>query len=190
MRNFLILILLPFNIYSQINTDLIPQQEFDKTQAQFLGKKYIYEKILEHKDEITPFVADPLSAAQSGQIVTIYYNSPNQNKEGLVIGFFGNYVSQEGVPFKGYSFKNLNKSDALNFINKVQSAIDSNEKYLKSNKDNNIGFTFQDMTIIISTSSQTAYEIRMFWKGFDSTMDAFTFSRTKNRFNYNLKNKN
>jgi hypothetical protein len=190
MKTRLILFLIfPICVFSQIDLNTIPQPEYSKELAQFQSKHFVFEKILKVESQVVKFEVDPLSGAESGQLTTLYYNCAEQNKEGLILTFFGNYWNNAGVRYQGYGFKNFDKKQAVEFLDKIQSAIDSNAKFLKDNSDNNIAFKYDDIDIIITSSNQTAYLIRLFWNGFDSTWDAFAFNRSSRRLNYNLKNK-
>ena len=187
----LTILLIPFSAFSQFGEVLnfIQKSEYNKEIAEFQAKKYILKNILQTQDEIVRFEVDALSGAESGQLTTLYYKCSEQNKEGLLLSFFGSYWNDAGVVHTGYGFKNFDKKQALEFLQKIQSAIDNNSKYLKENSDNNIALHYDDIAIIITSSSQTAYQIRLFWNSFDSSWDAFSFSRSKRRFDFEINKK-
>lgn len=98
------------------------------------------------------------------------------------MGFFGNYWNDAGVLYQGYAFKNFEKDKAIEFLNKIQQAIDDNNKFLKSDPDNNnIYFQYDDLDVLIWSSAVT-YTIRVFWKEFDSTWEKTAFERSKRRY--------
>lgn len=188
MKFILFLLLITVNSYSQINFSFIRAQEYNKEKAQFLAKKFISNEILDIKNNTVKFELDPLTAAQTGDLITLYYNCLEQKKEGLLFCFFGEYWDQNGTEYQGYAFKNLDTVKALELLTLIQNSMDKNEKFLKDDSNNNIVFKYDDLEIIISYSSQTLHQIRVFWNGFDSTWDATAFSRTKRRFNFKLAN--
>ncbi len=185
----LIILLIPFSVFSQFGEviNLIQKSEFNKEMAVIQAKKYLVTYIFKIQDDTIKFEVDALSGAESGELVTLYYNCSAQNKEGLLLSFYGSYWNEAGVVHTGYGFKTFDKSQALKFLEKIQNAIDSNSKFLKDNSDNTIALKYDDIDVIITSSSQTAYEIRLFWNSFDSTWDAFSFSRSKRRFNFEIK---
>ena len=124
----------------------------------------------------------PLAAASSGDLTTLLYKCESKKKEGLILGFYGNYVNPSGVPYLGYAFKNLEKTQAIEFLNKIQQAIIDHKNFLNSDKDNNnIYFRYDDIDVLIWTSSPD-YSIRLFWNGFDSHWERVAFDRSKRRF--------
>ena len=128
-----------------INT--IVKKEYSKEIVAFQAKEYVINNILQVNEEPIRFVVDPLSGAESGELTTLYYNCEEQNKEGLLLAFYGSFWNDAGVVYTGYGFKNLNKKEALEFLTKIQLAIDSNSKYLKDSKDNNIVLKYNDVDI-------------------------------------------
>ena len=128
----------------------------------------------------------PLAAASSGELTTLLYHCEELNKEGLILGFYGNYWNDNGVVYQGFGFKNLEKSNAMEFLSKIQNAIDNNSKYLKEDKDNNnIYFQYDDISVLIYASPD-GYTIRIFWQSFDSTWEKTAFERSKRRFEKKL----
>jgi hypothetical protein len=189
--NLLIILLIPVTAFSQLGEiiNTIQKKEYSKEIAAFQAKEYLLKNILQTQDEVVRFEVDALSSAESEELTTLYYNCIEQKKEGLLLTFYGNYWNDAGVVYTGYGFKNLDKKQALEFLAKIQYAIDNNSIYLKENSDNNIALKYDDIEIIISSSSQTPYQIRLFWNTFDSSWDAFSFSRSKRRFDFEINKK-
>lgn len=157
-------------------------KEYDKEISLFNAKTFLIGKVLEVDTRVTEFETIPLAASSSGELTTLIYKCEEQNKEGLILGFYGNYWNDNGVLYTGYQFKNFEKNMALRFLNIIQEKIDDHKKYLRDNNDyNNIVFTFQDMKILIWTTASN-YRIRIYWNGFDSTWEAFSYERSKRRF--------
>ena len=100
----------------------------------------------------------------------------------MILGFFGDYWNEAGVVYQGYAFKNLNKYEALEFLEKINNAIESNSKFMKDSYDNNnIYFSYKDIDVLIYASNQN-FSIRLFWNNFDSNWDKTAFDRSKRRF--------
>ena len=89
--------------------------------------------------------------------------------------------------YQGYSFKNLEKDKAIEFLNKIVASIEENKKFLNENGDNNnIFFKYDDMDVLIWTNLGT-YSIRIFFFFFDSTWEKTAFERSKRRFEKKIK---
>lgn len=166
----------------QIDYNLFEAKEFSKEISLFKAKSFLIHNVLKISENPTQFEAVPLAAASSGELTTLLYKCESQNKEGLILGFYGDYWNEAGVTFQGYGFKNLTKEQAFEFFNKIESEIDKNQKFLKSNNDNNnIVFEYEDLKIMIWTTSGS-YNMRIYWNGFDSTWEKTSYGRSKRRF--------
>ena len=153
-------------IYSQVKTNNNNNnwvaKEFSKEIALYNAKNFLFKNVLGSTTEIIQFEIIPLAAASSGELTTLLYKCESKQKEGLVLGFYGNYWNDAGVLYQGYAFKNFEKNQAIEFLNKIQDAIDNNYKFLKNDSDNNnIYFKYDDIDVLIWSSSQT-YTIRLF----------------------------
>ena len=158
-------------------------KEFSKDVSLFKSKAFLINDVLKTSGNPLQFEAIPLAAASSGELTTLLYKCETQNIEGLILGFYGNYWDKSsGVIHKGYAFKNLPKDKAYDLLDKIETEIEKNNKFLKKNNDNNnIVFEFDDLKVMIWTISGS-YMIRVFWKGFDSTWEKTSFARSKRRF--------
>src|SRR5690554_813641 len=155
----------------QTESNLFQAKEFSKDVSLFKAKSFLIQNVLETSENPIQFEATPLAAASSGELTTLLYKCPSQDKEGLILGFYGDYWNDAGFTFQGYGFKNLTKEQAFEFLNKIEAHIDQNQKFLKSNNDNNnIIFEYDDLKIMIWTTS-AGYLMRIYWKGFDSTWE-------------------
>ncbi len=184
MRKFTLLALIFISTFSYAQ---IPgfweSKEFSKDVSLFKAKTFLIQDVLKTSGNSLRFEAIPLAAASSGELTTLIYKCDSQNADGLILGFYGNYWdSTSGVIYQGYGFKNLPKEKAYNFLNKIESEIEKNKKFLKDNNDkNNIVFEFDDIKVMIWTTSGS-YLIRVFYNGFDSTWEKTSFERSKRRF--------
>jgi len=162
-------------------------KEFSKEISLFKSKEFLYKNVLGSTEQIVPFEVIPLAAASSGELTTLLYKCETKNKEGIILGFYGDYWNEAGVLYQGYSFKNLEKDKAIEFLNKIVASIEENKKFLNENGDNNnIFFKYDDMDVLIWTNLGT-YSIRIFWQGFDSTWEKTAFERSKRRFEKKIK---
>lgn len=157
-------------------------KEFSKEISLFKSKEFLFKNVLGSTELIVPFEVIPLAAASSGELTTLLYKCEEKQKEGLILGFYGDYWNEAGVLYQGYSFKNLEREKAIEFLNKVVTSIEENKKFLNENSDNNnIYFKYDDMDVLIWTN-MGSYSIRIFWQGFDSTWEKTAFERSKRRF--------
>ena len=171
----------------QTNNSVWIAKEFSKDVALYNSKNFLFKDILGSTTEIVQFEVIPLAAASSGELTTLLYKCESKQKEGLVLGFYGNYWNDSGVVYQGYGFKNLTKTQAIEFLSKIQDAIDNNYKFLKDEIDNNnIYFKYDDIDVLI-WASQQSYTIRLFWNGFDSSWEKTAFERSKRRFGKKIK---
>ncbi len=185
-----LLIIINNLIYSQVkvnSNNIWTAKEFSKEISLFKSKEFLFKTVLGSTTEVVPFEVIPLAAASSGELTTLLYKCDAKQKEGLILGFYGDYWNEAGVLYQGYSFKNLEKEKAIEFLNKIVTSIEENKKFLNENGDNNnIFFKYDDMDVLIWTNAGT-YTIRIFWQGFDSTWEKTAFERSKRRFEKKIK---
>ncbi|WP_445718291.1 hypothetical protein [Flavobacterium sp.] len=176
--------------YSQVkvnSNNIWTAKEFSKEISLFKSKEFLFKNVLGSTNEVVPFEVIPLAAASSGELTTLLYKCDTKQKEGLILGFYGDYWNDAGVLYQGYSFKNLEKEKAMEFLNKIVTSIEENKKFLNESGDNNnIFFKYDDMDVLIWTNAGT-YSIRIFWQGFDSTWEKTAFERSKRRFEKKIK---
>lgn len=184
MKTIILVLLISLQAYSQISDSEggLLSKEYSKEKALYDSKFFLYESVLGSSNSPLKFEVDPLAASNSGELTTLAYKCDDKNKEGLILGFYGEYWNDNGVHYKGFSFKNLDKEKATEFISKIYEAIESQKKYLKDNGDeNNIMFTYDDINVLIF-QAQFGLQIRLFWKEFDSTWEKTAFDRSRRRF--------
>lgn len=176
-------------LFSQvkITSNVWVAKEYSKDTALFNSKNFLFKNILGSTEEIVQFEIIPLAAASSGELTTLLYKCEKKQKEGLVLGFYGNYWNDAGVLYQGFAFKNFEKKEAIEFLSKIQTAIEDNKKFMnQETENNNIYFKYDDIDVLICSSSQT-YTIRLFWNGFDSSWEKTAFDRSKRRFEKKIK---
>jgi len=160
-------------------------KEYSKDMALFGAKKFLMNKVIGTTENDVKFNIIPLAAAKSGELTTLIYSCESKSLEGIVLGFYGSYWNKAGVQYMGYGFRNLGRGDAVSFLNKITESLEANRKFLNKN-NNNIIFQYDDIKVMISNAG-ISYEIRLFWKDFDSTWEPTAYSRTVSRFAKKLK---
>jgi hypothetical protein len=169
------------------NNNIWVAKEYSKDIALFNSKNFLFKNILGTSSDVTQFEIVPLAAAGLGELTTLLYKCESKQKEGLILGFYGDFWNEAGVLYQGYSFKNFDKDDAIEFLDKISKAIEDNNKFLKKETDNNnIYFTYKDIDVLVWVSVQS-YTIRLFWNGFDSSWEKTAFERSKRRFEKKIK---
>ncbi len=184
---FLLSITYSFSQVKVNSNNIWTAKEFSKEISLFKSKEFLFKNVLGSTNQVVSFEVIPLAAASSGELTTLLYKCDAKQKEGLILGFYGDYWNEAGVLYQGYSFKNLEKEKAMEFLNKIVTSIEENKKFLNDNGDNNnIFFKYDDMDVLIWTNAGT-YSIRIFWQGFDSTWEKTAFERSKRRFEKKIK---
>ncbi len=191
MKKYLLFTFLVFQItFSQVKQEIgniLGVKAFSKEISLFRGKAFVIKEVLGVNNNVTKFELDPMEAASSGELTTLYYNCDALNKEGLVLGFYGDYVNEFGLLLQGYAYKNFDKKQGLELLQKIEDAKTENADYLREDSDNhNIYITFDDVIILIYRK-ELLYKYRVFWKSFDAEWGDFAFRRTKNKFQLKIK---
>ncbi len=172
---------------NQTNNNIWVAKEFSKDIALYNSKNFLFKNVLGVSPEVVKFEIIPLAAASSGELTTLLYKCESKQKEGLVLGFYGNYWNEAGVLYQGFAFKNFEKKQAIEFLSQITYAIQNNIKFLDADSDNNnIYFKFDDIDVLI-WSTLDNYTIRLFWNGFDSSWEKTAFNRSKRRFEKKIK---
>ncbi len=184
MRTLLLSLLLIVNFLSkaQVSTrsGIFMAKEFSKEIALYKAKAFVSIDILAASENVVKFEIDPLAAASSGELTSLVYKCEEKNKEGMVLGFYGDTWNSSGVRYQAFAFRDLPKKNALELLNKIEKVIDENTKYINKDDDvNNIYFKYEDIVFLIYKKSST--KIRVFWGDFDSEWDMTAFKRTKRR---------
>jgi hypothetical protein len=161
-------------------------KEYSKEISLYRAKAFVMADVLLPTENVVQFEIDPLAATSSGEVTSLFYKCKEKNKEGLVLGFYGNYWNKAGALYQGYGFKNLPKDNALELLNKITQTIEEQRKFLDKDQDNNnVYFRYDDLVILIYTLSIDP-RIRIFWQDFDAEWQITAFKRTKKRFERSL----
>jgi len=193
MKKYLLFTFLIFQItFSQVKQEIgniLGVKSFSKEISLYRGKAFVIKEvlILGANDDVVKFELDPIEAAASGELTTLYYYCEELKMEGIVFGFYGDYVNENGLLLQGYAYKNLDKKQGLELLQKIEDVKAENADYLRENSDNhNIYIAYDDLTILIYRKDQ-AYKYRVFWNNFDAEWGDFEFKRTKTKFQLKVK---
>lgn len=188
MKKYLLILLsqLAFSQIGQYQNNIFYAKEFSKEISLYKAKSFVIKDLLGSSNTAVKFEIDPLAATASGELTSLVYKCDELKKEGLILGFYGNYWNDAGIVYQGYAFKNLPKEKALELLQKLEEAITNFNKYLSDDTDNNnIYFKYDDLTFLIYKS--TEIRIRVFWNTFDAEWQDVAFRRTKRRFEKKIK---
>ena len=159
MRNYLLVIILISQFsFSQVKQELgniIGVKAYSKEISLFRGKAFVIKEVLGLNKDITKFELDPIEDASSVEITTLYYYCEALNKEGIVFGFYGDYVNEFGLLIQGYSYKNFEKTQALELLQKIEDTKTKNSNFLLADGDNNnVYLNYDDIIILIYRKDQ------------------------------------
>lgn len=182
------LFLFSFTVKAQIPTNQFHSKSFSKSNAMNNGKRFLFQNVLGGANEKSvQFEIDAISSSNSSDITTLIYDCKSKKADGMLICFFSDYITLDGVGYFGYNFKNFDKPNAYNFLNKIKTEIETNKKYIKSNDlINNIFFKIEDIDVLIYYNGANGYVIRLLWKNFDSSWDEGSFNETFKAFEKKL----
>lgn len=173
-------------VHAQFTTNVDLFGEYSKEVSVYKGKKFLISNLLKSDSDVKKLEIFALSAAQSGELTTLIYRSEDDELEGLLLGFYGNYWNEAGVIHKGYGFKYLDTSKALDFLYTIKRNLDAQKDYFKGSDNNNVYFKYDDITILATGSTVGGYVLRLFWQNFDSEWESGSFNRTIKRFEKRL----
>ncbi len=107
---------MPCKSYSQLPSEannFLYAKEFSKEIALFNTKSFLFRDVLGISSDIVQFEVIPLAASNSGELTTLLYRCESKNKEGLVLGFYGNYWNKFGAVIKDSVLRILRKKKQL-----------------------------------------------------------------------------
>ena len=160
----------------------LQSKEWSKSNALYKGKFFVLHNIFAPTNNLLKFEIEALAASNSGELTSLVYKCETQNKEGLVLGFFGDYWNEAGVIYTGYSFKNIPKDKAILLLDKLVKYVNDNYKYLDADRDNNnLYFKEDDMEFLFYNPIFNITKIRVLWNGFDAEWDASALFKTQKR---------
>lgn len=183
----LILCFIYKNGHSQLSSNVDLFGTYSKEISVQKGKKYLLEQVLKPDERTKKLEVYGLSAASSGDLTTLIYNATeDDDNQGLLLVFYGNYWNEAGVQFQGYDFLNFDTEKAIDFLSTIRANTELNKDYLRKGSDSNIYFKYDDLTILATGNSVTFFDLRILWKDFDLKWEAGSFNRTVKRFEKRL----
>jgi hypothetical protein len=187
VKLLLVTIFIGQSLIAQIapNSGFIFSKDFNKEIALYKAKAFVMKDVLNSTEEVVQFTIDPLATTNSKEVTTLVYRCPAKNKDGLLLGFYGDYWNDAGVVFQGFGFKNLPRVKAVGLLSLITRTIDEQKDYLAKDPDNNnVYFQYDDLIILIYAGVET--KIRIFWKSFDSEWNISAYKTTVKRFEKSL----
>lgn len=146
-----------------------------------MAKLYLVQNVVSIQENEERLVLDGLSASTSGELTAICYSGDSAKTVGILLAFYGDYWTEQGVNYKGYAFKNLNPSTALKFLEKIIDVSEKNQVFMEANLDkNNIIFTFDDIVVIMFNNGPI--KLRILWQNFDAEWTLDEVYKTLKRF--------
>jgi len=156
--------------------------EYPKEVALYNAKMYVAEHLIRNPaDSFSYYRMVPLVEGKSAEMTTLYFQCPDKVMEGLLLGFFGDQMNEEGKRMRGSAdFYYLPKDKALELLNKIEQIFEKQDDFLGDDKnENNVIFEYGDLTIVLyEGDGQT---IRIFWNGFDSEWSYSDCKSTKKK---------
>ena len=175
----IILFFIPWFSYSQ-NTGA---REYSASRSIITGKKFIIDTVFGGADtKPKKIYIDALAGNSYSDLTTIYYKSGVT--EGLVIGLFAPVENEFGNRFWMYTYKNLDREDAISFFNIVDEIKDGEKKYLNDDNNNNLYFKIRDLVFLLNI--QGGYKIKVFWDEYRADWDGSSFEKSRRRFERSL----
>lgn len=186
IKLLIVALILSQAVIAQIPTSsgFVFSKEFSKEISLYKAKAFVMNEIFDASEDVVQFEIDPLAATTSGEITSLVYTCKTKSKEGLLLGFYGDYWNDAGVVYQGFAFKDLPKDKALELLNKITRTIEEQKEYLSKSIDNNVCFQYDDIIVLIYTATET--RMRIFWNNFDAEWGITAFKRTKKRFEKSL----
>jgi hypothetical protein len=186
------LLLISFDSIGQINSSAQPPltsilaREYSKEMTLYLAKYFVAQEVLTSEENAKQFSLESLTASTSGELTALSYLCKSENKSGLILGFYGNEITDYGNIIKTYAFKEISKEKAQKMFDLINKAIEENKDFLIGNTDeNNLLLKYEDMEFVIYFSA-ASYKIRLLWNGFDAEWDFNSMKRTQKRLAKNI----
>lgn len=186
LLSILALVFVTSSLKSQVNISfqhpVFGAKEQNKDIALFHARDYVVKHLLNEQDISTRFELFDMAAAGSGELISLYFRCATQNKEGLILSFWNEFINDYGVRTQGYSFKFLPMSEATSFLELVYDNLNTNREYLKEQTNfNNLTFKYKDITIVFFDEGR---KLRVYWANFNSSWEQTSFLRTRHNLNF------
>ena len=143
------------------------------------AQMYLMNEVFDSSDDASQFKLDRVASSISGDLTSLFYKY--KGKKGLLLAFYGECWNDAGDIYTGFIFKNFLEEEAVNFLNKIESALTNQRDFLAEDVNNNVAFRFGDLSVIVSRTIE--FNIRIFWNGMDADWEKWAFERTKRVLN-------
>jgi len=162
----------------------ILSQEQCKQITEYYCKQYIVDEVLKVPDlQSVEIYIHPITAAKSGELTTVLYQCNSLNKKGVVFAFWGNYFSENILPYKGFGFLDLDFAEAKDLFDRLEYLMDQENKIL-TYSEGNLAYKSDGMTFLFCNSELMVGNnpIRVWYKSFDSDWNQTNLRTTIKRF--------
>lgn len=101
MKKYLLILLsqVAFCQVAENKNNVIYAKEYSKEIALYKAKSYVISDILGNSSKVVKFKIDPLAATATGELTSLVYNCEELSKEGLILGFYGDYWNDSGLVY-------------------------------------------------------------------------------------------
>jgi hypothetical protein len=159
-------------------------KEFSKVHTEYIAKAYVAEQILTPTGTAQKFYVDAVTAATSGELTCLVYKA--DGKKGLLFGFWGKKVNENGLLINQYSFTHLEYGRALKLLESLEKILADNFQYAVSDEpEQELIIRIEDFDFLIHLDHTPV--LRVIWNGFDSEWRVSELKRTKKRLLKKLK---
>jgi hypothetical protein len=183
----IVTLILSQSVIAQIptNSGFALSKEYSQSISIDKAKDFAIKEIFNSPEDVGLFEFDLLDDFTNGELTTLFFSCKEKNKEGIILGFYGDYWNDAGDIYRGFVFKNIPKEKATELLNKISKTIEEQQEYLSKNTDNNVYFQCDDISVVIYKS--LGIKIRISWNSFDAVWEHLAFTRIKNSFEKDLK---
>lgn len=176
-----------FVSYGQLKTDRksFSMPIYNKAKTLDLAKTYLIESILVTDKNSITFTIDPLVSATSGELTTISYQCDELKKSGIIFGFWGIYITEAGVEFKGCSFYDLSQTEMEELAILIDKVLEEQKAFLYKNPLNNhVSFKYKELNFIFYIEGNI--RSRVFYGEFDAEWNYSEFKKSLKKMDKNL----
>ncbi len=157
------------------------RREYNKDIAILVCRKFVCQQILNIPDgDIVKVEIDPLTASKSGELTTVYYQCDELKKKGLLFVFYNEDVySNKG--YNGFSYVNLEESEADELMSNVSKIIETKDAMFKT-QYNHAAYSFKEMTFVFAETEIGRDFIMVYYKDYESWWNDSNFKKVAKRY--------
>lgn len=168
-----------------LNPDRWLAKAYNKDLAYKLSLRFITQGILQiPHSSMYALELDALVGSTNGELATVYYYSKEQDKSGLVLAFFNEFVNpmdySQSAKWKG--FKNLEEKDVLIIIENLE-ALQAKKKETFDKGFDYLAYQYQDLTFVFYKDLLWGKgHIHVYYGDFEADWTDSSFKKTLTRF--------